>query len=275
MKIYKFSNILALPVAALLLYFISFLLHDTHDLRASWAVIPLILLVLIYLFQPQIDYWWLSRRPVEIDENVLKLISNTNPIYRNLSEEQKKEFHKRLTLYVNARSFMAKGMEKDSEVPYDIKYMVAQIPISLSLSEKDFLLKNIDRIILYKHAFPSPRFKFLHTAETHKEDGVVLFSLEHAEAAFFHPDQFYNVAWHAFAEIYVQLRGINKFPQTDETVWEKLQIITGLSRDKVVKTVGHEAFDPIVSVITAYFCFRNQFRQSWPEMYDPMNRWFS
>ena len=274
MKIYKFSNILALPFAALLLYFISFLLSDTHDLRASWAVIPLISLVLIYLFQPQIDYWWLNKRPVEIDENVLKLIAKTNENYRTLSEEWKDEFHKRLLLYVNARSFSAKGMEKDSDVPYDIKFMIAQIPVFLTLKEKDFLLKGIDRIILYKHAFPSPRYRFLHTAETHNEDGVVLFSLEHAEAAFFHPDQFYNVAWHAFAESYMILRGVNYFPETDDLVWTRIEEISGLDKDKIIKTIGYESFDPLVTVITCFFCYRNRFQELWPEMYARLNAMF-
>lgn len=274
MKIYKFSNILALPFAALLLYFISFLLSDTHDLRASWAVIPLIALVLIYLFQPQIDYWWLNKRPVEIDENVLKLIARTNENYRTLSDEWKDEFHKRLLLYVNARSFSAKGMEKDSDVPYDIKFMIAQIPVFLTLKEKDFLLKGIDRIILYKHAFPSPRYRFLHTAETHNEDGVVLFSLEHAEAAFFHPDQFYNVAWHAFAESYIILRGVNFFPETDDLVWTRIEDISGLDKDKIIKTIGYESFDPLVTVITCFFCYRNRFKEVWPEMYARLNTIF-
>ena len=274
MKIYKFSNILALPFAALLLYFISFLLSDTHDLRASWAVIPLISLVLIYLFQPQIDYWWLNKRPVEIDENVLKLIAKTNENYRTLSEEWKDEFHKRLLLYVNARSFSAKGMEKDSDVPYDIKFMIAQIPVFLTLKQKDFLLKGIDRIILYKHAFPSPRYRFLHTAETHNEDGVVLFSLEHAEAAFFHPDQFYNVAWHAFAESYMILRGVNYFPETDDNVWTRIEEISGLDKDKIIKTIGYESFDPLVAVITCFFCYRKSFQELWPEMYARLNAMF-
>ena len=155
----------------LLVFFISFLLKDTHDLRASWAIVPLVILVLIYLFQPQIDYWWLSKNPVEIDKELREMIQSTNPFYTKLDQTQKEEFHKRLLLYERGRDFIAKGMEKDTSVPYDIRYMISQIPVSLSFWSKDFLIEKYDRVVIYKHAFPSPLKRFLHTYEINEEDG--------------------------------------------------------------------------------------------------------
>jgi hypothetical protein len=267
MKIYKFSNILSIPFAALFLYFISFLLKDTDDFIIAWAIIPLAALILIYLFQPQIDYWWLSKYPVEVDEKVLKLIERTNQNYGRLDEQDKIEFNKRLLLYVNGKSFLAKGMESDTETPYDIKFMIAQIPVCITMRDKEFLLKHYDRIILYKHAFPSPRYKFLHTVETHPEDGVILFSLEHAEAAFFHPEDFYNVVWHGFLEAYVDVRGRENFPQIDEGVWSKIESISGFTELQITNMVGYKDFDPLLPVLVCYFCNRDQFIKIWPEMH--------
>jgi len=264
MKIYKLSNVLTIPFAALLLYFASYFFDDSKDLIAAWAIVPLSTLILIYLFQPQIDYWWLSKRPFAVDENVLKLVSKTNENYNKLNEGEKAEFEKRLILYVNGRSFLAKGMENDTEVPYDIKYMIAQIPISLSLKERDFLIKAFDRVVLYKHAFPSPGYRFLHTVETHAEDGVILFSLEHAEAAFFNPTHFYNVAWHAFAEAYIKARPKIDFPIIENEDWQKVENISGFQQEQIINTVGYKEFDLLVTVIVCYFVNRERFVELWP-----------
>lgn len=265
MKIYKFANILSLPFFLLLLYFIYRLVQDPHDMLVAWAIIPLASLILIYLFQPQIDYWWLSRNPVEIDQAILQMISGTNPYYLKLDAQEKAEFHKRLLLYVNGRAFSAKGMDTDSDVPYDIKYMIAQVPVSLSFRNKDFLLKNYDRIILYKHAFPSPLHRFLHTSEINTEDGVIIFSLEHAEAAFFKPEQFYNVAWHSYAEAYLALRKPSYTLADESANWDKVERISGFTRKFILDTLGFESTDIRAVALVCYFLYPVRFADIWPE----------
>lgn len=272
MRIYRFSNILSIPFAAVLLYFLSLLLKDTHDIRAAYAVVPLAFLVLIYLFQPQIDYWWLGKYPVEIDDDILKLISRVNPKYRSMNSSDKSEFHRRLLLYINGREFLAKGMEKDTGVPYDIKCLIAQIPVSMSFTEKDFLIKEYDRIILYKHAFPSPVYKFLHTYETHHEDGVIIFSLEHMEAAFFNKEHFYNVAWHAFAEAYIQSRKLSEKLSFTDDAWNSFQEISGFDKDKISATIGFPDPDPLTVGLVHYFVYPDKFRTTWSEKYSQLSR---
>ncbi len=266
MRIYKLANIIAIPVAFLLLYFISLLLYDPHDLRASWAVIPLIALVLIYLFQPQIDYWWITRSNFELEEELIKFISLTNPFYNQLSEEEKKDFQKRIILYINGKSFTAKGMEKDNEVPYDMKCMIAQIPVSIMFHSNDMLLKHYDHIVVYKHAFPSPRHRFLHTYEMDKEDGVIIFSMEHTEAAFLNKEQFYNVAWHAFSEAYLAVH-----PESQEAInaqenWSDLLQLTGFDKEHIIKTLGFEFADFAAVALSYYFLEHEKMKKTIPEL---------
>lgn len=273
MKIYKFSNVISIPFFLAALYFLLRLVDDTHDLTASWAIIPLVALVLIYLFQPQIDYWWLSRNPIEIDKEVRDMIHKTNPFYRALSGPEKEEFHKRLLLYERGREFIAKGMEKDTNVPYDIRYMISQIPVSLSFWSKSFLIENYDRLVVYKHAFPSPLKKFLHTYEINEEDGVIIFSLEHAEASFFQPKQFFNVAWQAYTEAYLDANpDLVLLPEGFG--WNDYERVTGFSKEFLEKTAGFSEISLAAATLVAYFIYPDELKSKENGLYQVLNRTF-
>jgi len=274
MKIYRFSRFLALPFILVLCFFAIKILQDKNYEHFALALIPIMALVLIYLFQPQLDYWWLSRTPPEIDEKVLKSLNSTNTHYKSLSEERKLEFHKRLILYIEGRVFLAKGMEQDFDVPYDVKNLIAQIPITMTLNKKDFLLDNFDRIILYKHPFPSPRFKFLHTAETHSEDGLIIIALDYAEAAFFKPTEHYNVAWHAFADAYIKTYPAEDYPITDENQWFDIENITGFKKEKILLALGFKSVDLLIVLITCYFQFPKKMKTILPVVNKSLDRIF-
>jgi len=266
MKIYRFSRFVALPFIIILAFFVFNILNDVEYQYFAWALFPITFLVLIYLFQPQIDYWWLDRNPIEIEPKVLTMLKETNPRYTSFSEKDTREFNKRMVLYLQGKAFTAKGMEQDFEVPYDVRNMLAQIPVTMTMNKKDFLLKEFDRIIVYKHAFPSPRFKFLHTVETHSEDGLIIFALDHAEAAFFNPDQYYNVAWHAFAEAYIKNFPNERYPDITEDDWKKVETTLGYPKESILKTLGFESIDLMPILITCYFLKAKEFKSVAPNI---------
>jgi hypothetical protein len=107
--------------------------------------------------------------------------------------------------------------------------------------------------VIYKHPFPSPKFKFLHTAETDIEDGVIIFSLEHAEAAFLQPEQFYNVAWYAYAEAFVKAYPNEDYPEIDDDTWSIIEKVQGLTQEKIMNTLGYESVDILPILISSYF----------------------
>lgn len=276
MKIYKLSNVLTIPFAITAIALLTRLFADKDDVIAMWAVVPVTIIVLIYLFQPQIDYWWLERNPIEIDPKVLKLINATNDFYRELDEEEKKEFHKRLMLYINGYAFSAKGMETDTDVPYDIRLMIAQIPVTIGFYQKDKFLKNYERIILYKHAFPSPRHKFLHTMEVHAEDGAIIFSLEHAEAAFFNPNDFYNVAWHAYVEAYLDNRKEQLVePGEEGPAWKDLHQILDFDQSFILRTLGFDKVKIETVIVMAYFLKNNELKSVRPLWHKQLQQHFN
>ncbi len=267
MKIYKLANILALPffMGALALGYLGFQ-HPTTNLLV-WALAPLIPLVLIYLFSPQINYWWLSKNPVKLDEAIVKMLDTTNPIYNKLSSHDKDEFAKRLTLFIHGKEFVGKGMEEDNkDVPYDIKNLLSQIPVTLTLGRKDFLLKHFDRVVLYKHPFPTPLNKFLHTVETHAEDGVVILSLEHVEKAMFQKGHHYDVAWHGFAEAFMLTYPKENYPDLPSDIWTKIEKISPQNKQQILGTLGFESIDVMPLLINLYFNYNEKFNSVLPEV---------
>lgn len=269
MKIHKLSYILAFPFLLIALYIGYLTFKDSSGSQLIWALVPAVALVLIYLFSPQIDYWWLSRKPVEMDHQITDLLTKTNPTYGALDDETKNEFHKRLLLFTEGKEFLAKGMEQANlEVPYDVQNMIAQIPITMTLGRRDFTLKRFERVVLYKHPFPTPKNRFLHTSEIHAEDGVIILSLEHVQAAMMQPGYHYDVGWHAFAEAFISSHPKEPWPDLPSDIWSKVDEISPQNQKMILGTLGFEMVDVMPVLVTLYFRHADRFRAVLPGVAD-------
>lgn len=274
MKIHKLANIVAIPFAFLLFYILYQTFLDNNSTYLIYGMIPAAFLILIYLFSPQINYWWLKRTPIPVDAKVISLIEKTNPFYRSLNEEDKQLFRNRITLYSEGCAFIAKGMDQDFDVPYDIKMMTAQVPVSLMWHKKDVLMRGFERIVVYKHAFPSPKFKFLHTAETDIEDGVIIFSLEHTEAAYKEPHNFYNPAWHAYAEAFVKNNPKLSYENYNESSWDIITKATGFEKKRILDILGFKSTDILPVLITTYFLNKKALKSADVQIYNSIDQLF-
>jgi len=275
MKVYKFSLILAMPFFILLIIIGYFVYHNPRSSYLVWALLPLTPLVLIYLFSPQIDFWWLSRNPIELDEPIQRMLSKTNPRYPALNNDMKQEFSNRLVLFAEGREFIGKGGESDNiNVPYDIKMMISQIPVTMTLGREKPGFKNWERIVLYKHPFPTPMNQFLHTMETHVEDGVVILSLEHVDAALMHKGQFYDVAWHAYSEAFIKDNPNESYPDLPSSIWESIDRISPQNKAKILSTLGFKTIDPMPVLINLYFNQKDKFSKELPRIKTAFDRIF-
>jgi len=238
-------------------------------------MIPVAILILIYLFQPQINYWWISRHPLDLDEKIITMLNNTNPTYVKMNAEEKQDFNNRLGLYAEGNAFIAKGMEQDFEVPYDVKMMTGQIPVTMMWNKSDRYLVKFERVIIYKHPFPSPKYKFLHTAEADIEDGVIIFSLENMEQAFFNPKEYFNVAWWAYADAYVKAYPNQKYPDVDNQIWHSIEAISGFTQERLQNILGFQGLDPLPILIVCYFLNADIFAAKAPIVYTQIKDIFS
>lgn len=275
MKIHKFSKILAIPffILLIILAYFTYLSPDSNII--AWILVPLIPLMLIYLFSPQIDYWWLSRNPIELEAPITQMLHKTNPEYKRLNHDMKQEFDKRLVLFTEGREYIGKGLEADVDnVPHDVKMMISQIPITMTLHRKDVGFKNWERIILYKHPFPTPMNKFLHTMETHGEDGVVILSLEHVEKALAQKGHHYDVAWHAYADAFIKDNPRETYPDLPANIWESIENISPQTQAEILGTLGFKTIDAMPVLINLYFNYKDVFSNQLPDIKSAFDKIF-
>ena len=266
MKIYSISRLLSLPLILAAGYFL-YLLFQPGASNTVYIFVPVVLLVTLYIFHGQLDFWWMKRHTPPLDPKILSWIKEYLPYYHRYTESEKREFEKRLVLYVEARSFQSVGSKELRTVPFDIKNIISSQVVRLMLGHDDFLLGDMDRIYLYKHPFPTPRKQYLHTVETDTEDGMLIFSTEQGLPGIVNPSMYYNIILHGYAEAFLALYKNHKFVHIDQIGWDGLEQIQGINANIIQRTCGIQELDFRVVHLVAFFDFADQYARLFPEAY--------
>ncbi len=264
MKIHNFSRILGFPFAicfALVLYF-SIKNYDS-DL-SYWVIPPFLCAAVIFIMAPQIDFWWNKKHPPGVDQPIRDWLMLHSEFYQNLSNDDKQKFEDRLSLYLLGKEFFTMGKQKQEGMPEDIKAIIAYNAIIITFYQEDFMMGDFDRMVVYKHPFPTPNNQFLHTVETEIEDGVMLFALDYLLHGAINPKQYYDIGMHAHADAYMKNNPNLYWENLTETSWDYVQTICGFTKEQIVTVLGFKQQDIIPVIITLYFTYPDRFRQVSP-----------
>jgi len=264
LKIYNFSRVIAFPFA---IWFAGVLYYSIKNVDydlSYWMIPPFVIIAAIYTLSPQIDYWWLKDHPVPLDPPVRDWLNKHSTFYKSLVGSAKEKYETRLSIFVRTKDYVAMGKNKEN-VPEDVKVAIAHNAIEMTLGRKDFMFGDMDRYFIYKHPFPSPKYQFLHTVETHNEDGVMILSLEHLFAASVNEKQFYHIGKHAFAEAFVKQNPKIDWTGIDHLTWSDIEKITGLPEPGILGTLGFSSIDLLPVIITAYFTNKDDFKSHYPQ----------
>jgi hypothetical protein len=271
--IHSITKVLSLPLILIL----AAMLYNgwsSGNQLSVYLIIPVALLVALYTFHGVIDHWWLTKFPVPFDPKLKDWLTKHFPPYVVLDDELKKKFEFRLGLYINGRLFQSVGKEM-RDVPEDIKCMVAAHAVNMTLGIDDYLIGDTDRIFLYKHPFPTPKFPFLHNVETDTEDGVIILSLEQLVNAIIRPDLYYNTAYHAYAEAIMFVNNKTEFPSFPEQTWSDIQNISGWNNETICRQTGYQSV-PLQTVhSTIFFTMPQKYKMILPEYYDRLSLAFN
>lgn len=274
MRIHSFSRVLATILG---IPFVACLYFTVEERSIGFSIALIILaaaLVGIYVMYGQIDYWWKKKFPIPLDPEIQSWIDNYDVFYNALlTEDDKALYRERLSLYTDAREFISVGSEQHT-VPNDIQAVIASQAVKLVFRHKDFLIGDYDRIVLYKHPFPSPQKQFLHTMEVEDEDGVLIFSMEHAIPGIVSSNVHYNIVMHAYADAFAKVNRKIVWPENDGFDWVAIEQITGFTEDLINKTIGYEQKDYVPIMITTYFTHRDLFRKVLPEIVQRLDEIF-
>ena len=273
MHIHYFARIVALPFAiafAVVLYFSS---QTFASESLSYWLLPLaFILTIIYVFHNQLDQWWHKKFPIPLDQQDKDLISQFSPFYRGLSSDEQILFQDRVHIFIKSKDFTAVGKDQNT-VPYDVQLLTAMIALEISFYNDNPNYENYDRVVFYKHPFPTPGIQQLHTVETHHEDGVILIALDYMSAAIKAPDRYYHVGFHAFFEAFVQEHPNLDYPS--DLTWEMLEEISGFKADAMQKTLGLPTFDLLHIAGYMFFVFGDQMKALYPTTYNQFAKVFN
>jgi len=231
----------------------------------NWFLVLIFLFIALYVFKAQTDYWWHKEYPLPIEPEIKKWLVHNFPFYNSLEGETKQKFEDRLGLYIEARLFTSLG-SKEREVPEDLKAMIAAHAVRVTLNYEDFLIGDFDRIMMYKHPFPTPKHQYLHIVETEVEDGVIIFTLDYLLNGVLKPDQYYNIAYHAYVEAFCKQNPTIDFSFLETVTKDHMHLISGFKVEDLLTTLGYKSLDPVPVIITYYFTFRDNFIDLLPDV---------
>ncbi len=256
------SRILSIPFVLLLAFF-GYMTWRVDESYLNYVIPLVVILVLIYVLGPQIDWWWYERYPPDVDAPVRKMLEKTNPFYNRLSEVEKQKFRQRLQLFVTGTNYMPKGWEK---IPEDAKYAIAANAVQLNFHKKDFLFPKYENVVVYPTPFPSPQYpEQFHPSEVFKEDGVLLFSAEQIMWGLLNPTQYYNVGMHEYVKVFMDDNPNIDFPDFTEEDWEGLSKAGPFTKEHIYNLLNVPDIHPKVVAITLFQLFPQRFVKVFPQ----------
>ncbi|MAT52871.1 MAG: hypothetical protein CMN32_00210 [Saprospirales bacterium] len=265
------SRYLIAPLIFVALIFLYLAWED--DSSWSYYLIPCILgAAVIYVFSPQIDWWWYQHRPPDLPPGLRKMLEAKLPYYRRLPEPLQQRFRQRMAMYMHAHEFKAQGMES---MPIDLQAIIAATAVQVSFGQEDFLMEPYEHIIVYPHPFPSPQFpEKWHTCEIYDEDGVILFSAEQLMISFMDPQKHFHIGLYEYARVFRRCHSEMSWPAWAEEDWPKLEQVSGMKLSYLRKWIGLPDLDIGAVAVAHFFVFPERFKAVFPERYEMFIRNF-
>ncbi|MEO7175666.1 MAG: hypothetical protein ABIV51_07375 [Saprospiraceae bacterium] len=218
----------------------------------------------VTIFAPQIDWWWMKKHPPKMPVELKHFLLEHNEFYANLKPIHKKKFEGRVLLYMWAREFIPKEIEK---VPDDIRMICAQYAVQLSLNQSDYLLGDNDRVVMYKHPFISPRYpSIFHGSEYYAEDGVLIFSLDRILPGFIEPTLYFPAAAYEYAKLYLHLKPDESPTSLQIDEFRSKMGLMGFQELYVKEFLAIPDIDWAAVSLVYYFIFNESFKTNMPTL---------
>lgn len=267
------SRIIAIPLAL----FAAFMLYwafSYNDQYSKYVIVPVILLGMIYVLSPQLDWWWYKRFPPDVPGPIRAMLEERFEPYQRFSGVEKDQFRQKTAMFRMNVEF--KGPAFDDKIAEDIQFIVAANAVLLTRRKDSFLLPTFKVAVIYPGPFPSPQYPMdFHASELFQEDGVLIFSAQHLIKGFFEPRHYYNVGLHEWARVFILSYPEGPWPAGADADWERLARVSGFQKDALFKYVNRPDLELIPAAIVHYFHFPDLFREVLPDYAGAFERIFN
>lgn len=234
-----FARLLGIPL--FLFTLIGLYLSWEVDAEYSWMIILGVILVATnHVFSPQINWWWYTRHPLDLDPAMKTFLERFDLAYQQLGPVDKTRFRQRIALFKMGNEFMPQGWES---VPEDIQVVISAAAVKVRFDEENLLFSNCEKIVVYPTAFPSPAHQQeWHSSEWFSEDGVVLFAADALMLGLMQPTKYLDLAVYEYCRIQNELTG-RQHQNNPGDPWAEIHSRTGWTMEQVQQMIGLQRVD--------------------------------
>jgi len=268
-----FSRLLAFPFALILIIAFSSGGFDFSGPRTIVVMICLIALMLIYVFNRQLDIWWWRRNPPTLDRPLKTWLAAHSRYYQNLNDDTREEFERRVAAFINIKNFTLKA-ERDYQLEEDVKTIIAHEFIRLTLDQDDYLFDDIEQFVIYNHPFGTPDKQFLHTIEVNMDHGVVILSKEQLVNGFLRPDDFVNVSLLSAVMTFISRYPRLAYPEVSSLSAEDLSAAHDINLSVIYKALGEIRLNTLDLLIFCYLLHPNRTESFDPDRFEQLESIF-
>ncbi len=255
------------------LFAVIYLIWEKGSHNAVYLVPVVVLLAILYVLSPQIDWWWYKRRPPEMYPQLKKMLQHRLPFYAKLNAKYKKRFESRVMLYMLANEFLPQLLDS---IPKDAEAMVAANVVQLTFGVKDYRMSKFEHIVMCPGPFPSPQYpQHTHASEIFAEDKSLLFSMDHAVHGTINAKKNYNIVLHEYARVFMITHPDIEYPQLADDIWKKVELISGFSEKYIRDHIGRPDVRALPTAMVVFFIFPEKFWEVEPKLFREMTRVFN
>jgi len=267
------ARIIAFPFAITLIFAFSYSEFDFEGPMTLAVLGCLIALALLYVFHNQIDQWWWTKRPPQLDVPVKAWMKRFSPYYNNLSENELSSFESAMSVFIKTKEYTLKA-DRDFQLEEDIKGIIAHefMRVGQNLPERTY--PKLDYIVLYNHPFGSPKIQVLHSMELNREDGVVILSKELAVNGFIQPSTYVNISLLAAIMTFVWHHPRLDYPSVTEFTAEGITEAHKIDLNVILQTIGLDHINKIDLLIFCFFLYPEQTKELDENLYDQLFKLF-
>ncbi|HUR30812.1 MAG TPA: zinc-dependent peptidase [Saprospiraceae bacterium] len=218
-------------------YFIFF--KDRDDFLFLFSI-SLIVLMITYIFQYQIDQLMTRGMAQKIPGPMHDMLMNTAPHFSRMTVQEKLLVADRMKRWIVKKEFIS---QNEQDAPEDVKFILAYYAILLTMHQEEFRYDGLDRIVFYHHPFLTPQHPDdVHIIEVEPKDGTIIISVPDLLKGHLEKGH-YNVALHAMADAY-RIVYMHKNIDWSEDIWQQLENISSIDRQRLEDYIGLPLSDP-------------------------------
>lgn len=227
---------------------------------AKYMIPPVILLVMLYMFSPQVEWWWAQKHPPKTDPNAVKFLNEHFEFFKQLNGPNKDKFLKRLGYFLMSKEFIPKV---GKNVPSPLKMIIAAEGVRMTFGMEDYLVDSHERIVIYPHPFPSPVHRKMHHSETFHDDGVLIFASSPVIHQYRGEGNIFNITLYEWISALKHGKNL-VFPDFEVEDWHVFGLAFGTPKALVAASIGLPNFDMGIVGAVLYLMQKPLFMDMYP-----------